>query len=53
MSKDEHQKIQHLRDLQNNYRTQFSILKKAKENLLKLFRKKLEEKKIEEIKNSL
>ncbi len=45
--------IQKIKYLQDKFRNNLSILQKTKEGFLKLFRSKLEEKKIEEIKNTL
>ena len=47
------QNVQKVKYLQGKFRADLSILQKTKEGLLKLFRSKLEEKKIEEIKNQL
>lgn len=47
------QNIQKVKYLQDKFRNNLSILQKTKEGFLKLFRNKLEEKKIEEIKNQL
>ncbi len=47
------QNIQKVKYLQDKFRNNLSILQKTKEGFLKLFRSKLEEKKIEEIKNQL
>lgn len=45
--------VQKIKCLQDKFRNNLSILQKTKDSLLKLFRSKLEEKKIEKIKNSL
>lgn len=39
--------------IKSNFYTKFNILKKTRNSFLKLFRKKLEEKRIEQIKNNL
>ncbi len=44
--------IEKIKYLQDKFRNNLSILQKTKEGFLKLFRSKLEEKKIEEIKNT-
>ncbi len=46
-------KIEELKRIQTDFREKFSILKKAKVSLLNLFRQKLEQKKIEEIKQEI
>lgn len=44
--------MQKIKYLQDKFRNNLSILKKTKEGFLKLFKSRLEEKKIEEIKNT-
>jgi hypothetical protein len=44
--------VQKIKYLQDKFRSNLSALQKAKDGFLKLFRSKLEEKKIEQIKNS-
>jgi hypothetical protein len=51
--KNEAQKIKELKELRNAYRSKFSVIKEAKDAILKLFRKKVEEKKIEEIRQTI
>ncbi len=51
--KEDIKNIQEIKYLQGKFRNNLSILQKTKEEFLKLFRRKLEEKKIEEIKNTL
>lgn len=46
-------KTEMLRVIETRFREKFSLLKSAKEALIKIFRRKLEEKKIEEIRNNL
>jgi len=46
-------KKQEFLELQSTFHSKFDILKKAKNSLFKLFREKLEEKKIEEIKHGV
>lgn len=53
MNKIEQQKIEDLNMAKKEFNERFSILKKAKDSLFKLFRQKLEEKKIEEIKRNI
>jgi hypothetical protein len=53
MDKIEQQKIEDLNLAKKEFNERFSILKKAKDSLFKLFRQKLEEKKIEEIKRNI
>lgn len=53
MNKTENDDIQKLKELQTDFRSKFSVLKKAKDAFLKLFRQKLEAKKIEEIQQSI
>ncbi len=45
----EKSEIEELKEKQATFRSKFQILKNAKRDFLALFRKKLEEKKIEEI----
>lgn len=45
--------VQKIKYLQDKFRNDLSILQKTKDGILKLFRSKLEEKKIEQIKSSL
>lgn len=45
--------VQKIKTIQDQFRNKLSILQKTKDGLLKLFRNKLEEKKIDQIKNSL
>ncbi len=47
----EKSEIEELKEKQATFRSKFEILKNAKRDFLALFRKKLEEKKIEEIRN--
>ena len=47
----EKSEIEELKEKQATFRSKFQILKNAKRDFLALFRKKLEEKKIEEIRN--
>jgi hypothetical protein len=53
MDKTEEQKIKDLNKVKKEFNEKFTVLKKAKDSLFKLFRQKLEEKKIEEIKNNI
>lgn len=48
-----HQDAQKIQYIQDKFRKDISILRKTKEGLLKLFRSRLEEKKIEQIKSSI
>jgi hypothetical protein len=50
---DENTEIQKLEEARSTFRSKFKVLKNAKASLLKLFRQKLEEKKIEEIKQGI
>ena len=50
---DDNKDIQNIKKLQSDFRSKFSVLKKAKADFLKLFRKKLEDKKLDEIKSNL
>lgn len=45
--------VKELMKLQESFRAKFSLIKKSKDALLKLFRQKLEGKKVEEIKKDL
>lgn len=53
MNKPDDQKLRELKELQNSFRNSISILKKTKTEFIKLFKKRLEEEKIKELKNSL
>lgn len=46
----ENPEVKKLKEAQATFRSKFQVLKNAKASLLKLFRQKLEEKKVEEIK---
>lgn len=48
----ENKEIEELKEKQTTFRSKFQILKNAKRDFLALFRKKLEEKKIEEVRNN-
>ncbi|MBP6974935.1 MAG: hypothetical protein KBB54_03275 [Candidatus Pacebacteria bacterium] len=50
---EENSEIQKIKEVQTTFRSKFQVLKDAKSSLLKLFRQKLEEKKIEEIKQNI
>jgi len=45
--------VKKIKYLQNKFRNDLSILQKTKDGFLRLFRSKLEEKKIEQIKGSI
>lgn len=47
------EKLEQLIEIRTNFRNKLSILQKAKHSLMKLFRKRLEEKKLEEIRHNL
>jgi hypothetical protein len=53
MESDNLKKNKMLKIVEKHFLERFQVLKLAKENIMKAFRKKLEEKKIEEIKKSL
>lgn len=53
MDKTEEQKIKELNEIKKDFNEKFNVLKQAKGSLFKLFRHKLEEKKIEEIKQGI
>ncbi len=50
---NENKEIKKIKEAQATFRSKFQVLKDAKSSLLKLFRQKLEEKKIEEIKQGI
>lgn len=49
----ETEKIEKIKRIEADFREKFKLLKKTKDSFVKLFRKKLEEKKITEIKQKL
>ncbi len=53
MLETEEKNVENLKALRERFRSRLSELKKAKGNLFKLFRQRLEEKKVKEIKDSI
>lgn len=49
----ENAEIKKLEEARSTFRSKFQVLKNAKTSLFKLFRQKLEEKKVEEIKQGI
>lgn len=47
------EKIEKLNSIRSEFRAKMSVLQKAKHSLMKLFRKKLEEKKLEDLRDNL
>ncbi len=52
MSTDK-EKIEKLNQIKSEFRTKMSVLQKAKQSLMKLFRKRLEDKKLEDLRKDL